>query len=60
MFIWVVVLGISSVELYLQREYLGMASITLLTIDLFFAMLVGIYFWKKISSNWMDWFFLFA
>ena len=60
MFIWTVVLGISSFELFLKHEYFGMFSITFLTIDLFLAMLIGIYFWKKINSNWIDWFFLFA
>jgi hypothetical protein len=60
MFIWVIVLGISSIELFGQGEYFGMFSITFLTIDLFLAMLVGIYFWKKISSSWLDWFFLIS
>lgn len=60
MFIWTIVLGISSIELFSRWEYFGMISISFLTIDLFLAMLVGIYLWKKIQSNWLDWFFLFS
>lgn len=58
MFIWTVVLGISSIELFGQGEYLGMFSITFLTVDVFLAMIAGIYYWKRIKSNWLDWFFL--
>lgn len=60
MFIWTVVLGISSIELFGQGEYLGMFSITFLTVDVFLAMIAGIYYWKRIKSNWLDWFFLIS
>ena len=60
MFIWVVVLGISSIELVARGEYLWSISIIFITMNTFFAMLVGMYWWKRIISNRMDWFFLFS
>lgn len=60
MFIWVIVLGISSIELIQWWEYLWSVSISFLTIDVFLAMFVGFYKWKQIKVNWIDWFFLIA
>ncbi len=59
-FIWVIVLAITSIELIQRNELLGAIPSIFLTIDIFCALLVGIYLWKKIVINWMDYFFLIS
>lgn len=55
-----IVLAITSIELIQRNELLGVIPSIFLTIDIFCALLVGIYLWKKIVINWMDYFFLIA
>ncbi len=60
MFIWVIVLSITAIELVHRNEFLGAVPSIFLTIAIFCELLVGIYLWKKIVINWMDYFFLIA
>ncbi len=60
MFIWVIVLAITSIELIHRHELLGAVPSIFLTIAIFCELLVGIYLWKKIVINWMNYFFLIA
>lgn len=59
-FIWTIVLFVSSFELLRRHEYFAAVPNILLTIHIFLCFIVGVYLWKKIKINWMDWFFLFA
>ncbi len=57
-FIWIIVLGISSIELVVNGEILGSLAIILMTVSNIWILFLGIAKWKYISVNWLDWFFL--
>ena len=41
-------------------KYFAAAPNIFLTIDIFLCVFVGLYLWKKLEINWMDWAFLSA
>ncbi len=57
-FIWIVVLAISSIELIENDEILGSLAIIFMTLSNVWIWIYGIYKWKHIEINWIDWFFL--
>lgn len=59
-FIWIIVLGISSIELIQNQELLGAIAIILMTISNIGAVMVWIYKFRQIRINWLDWFFLIS
>ncbi len=59
-FIWIIVLGISSIELVENGEILGSLAIILMTLSNIWIIFFGIARWREIRINWLDWFFLIS
>ena len=59
-FLWIIVLGITAVELVRAHEVLGSISIVLFVISNIWCLWVGLYKYKKLQINWLDWFFLIS
>ena len=59
-FIWIIVLGISSIELVENDEILGSLAIILMTLSNIWILFFGIARWREIRINWLDWFFLIS
>lgn len=59
-FLWVIVLGITAIELIWSDEVLGSISIVLFIISNIWCFWIGLYRFREISINWLDWFFLFS
>lgn len=58
--IWVIILSIASIELIQNKEILWSIAIIALTLSCLWCLIWWGIHWKKIQSNWLDWFFLFA
>lgn len=58
--IWIIVLGISSLELIGNNEILWSLAIICMTLSNVWILIFGLYKWKHVRINWIDWFFLFS